>query len=85
MRTDTDLAALLAEARPHLGRAFGVSRTGLRYQRTDDGVHWKLVMLLPRDFSGDPEACLRQFDETWWLNNCHRSGGRLVFDYEVAA
>jgi hypothetical protein len=26
---------------------------------------------------------LQRFDETWWLNNLKKAGGRIVFDYEL--
>ena len=52
-------------------------------QSSDDDSILKVAVQLPADFDRDPERALQSFDEEWWLNNCHRSGGVLVFDYEM--
>lgn len=75
--------ALLCEAVEPLQRAFGDEiRLYLRDLSCAEDCLWKAVIEIPPDFQGDPEAALRSFDEDWWLANCHRSDGGLVFDYE---
>jgi hypothetical protein len=78
------LYALLAEAVQHLKDAFGERRlVQVRLQASDDGSLLKAAVQLPADFGDDPERALQSFDEEWWLKNCSRSGGSLVFDYEI--
>jgi hypothetical protein len=78
------LAALLIEAVKPLQNAFGEGRViHLRAQASDDDSCLKVAVQLPSNFDGDPERALRSFDAGWWLDNCHRSGGALVFDYEM--
>jgi hypothetical protein len=78
------LYELLAEAVGPLQNAFGEGRTvQLRLQSSGDESLLKVAVQLPADFAGDPERALRSFDDEWWLDNCHRSGGALVFDYEI--
>ena len=43
----------------------------------------KVVVWLPSISVMTRNVRLQTFDEDWWLNNCHRSGGALVFDYEM--
>ena len=78
------LYPLLIEAIKPLQHAFGEKRIlQIRVQSSDEDTILKVAVQLPADFDGDPERALRSFDEEWWLNNCHRSGGTLVFDYET--
>jgi hypothetical protein len=78
------LYTLLVEAVRPLQNAFGERRiVQVRVQFSDDDSLLKVAVQLPADFGGDPERALRSFDGEWWLNNCHRSGGALVFDYEI--
>jgi hypothetical protein len=77
------LYTLLAEAVRPLQDAFGERRLiQIRVQFSDDDSLLKVAVQLPADFD-DPELALHSFDRDWWLNNCHRSGGALVFDYEI--
>lgn len=86
LREDPALAALLIEAVKPLRNAFGEGRIlQLRVQSSDDDSFLKVAVQLPSHFDGDPERALRSFDAGWWLENCHRSGGALVFDYEIHA
>ena len=78
-----ELISLFEEARPHLRHAFPNLR-GLTVREqwgSDESPLVKVTVSLPPDFA-NPEAALRMFDEEWWLENCHRSHGNLVFDYE---
>jgi hypothetical protein len=79
------LSALLIEAVKPLQNAFGEGRViQLRAQASDDDTFLKVAVQLPSSF-GDAERALRSFDVAWWLDNCHRSGGALVFDYHIQA
>jgi len=83
LRQEPSLYMLLTEAIEPLHRAFGGTRIiHARVQASDDGNLLKVAVQLPLDFA-EPEHALRSFDENWWLNNCYRSGGALVFDYEM--
>jgi hypothetical protein len=78
------LYPLLVEAVKPLQHAFGDRRLiYARIQSSDEDNLLKVVVRLPANFCSDPECALEAFDEEWWLNNCHRSGGVLVFDYEM--
>jgi hypothetical protein len=78
------LYSLLIDAIVPLQRAFGDRRlVYIRIQSCDEDSLLKVAIRLPANFGGDPECALQAFDEEWWLNNCHRSGGTLVFDYEM--
>lgn len=78
------LFALLVEAIRPLKDAFGESPIiQVRVQYSDDDSLVKVAVQLPADFGDGAERALRSFDAEWWLNNCHRSGGALVFDYEI--
>jgi hypothetical protein len=78
------LFTLLIEAVGPLRMAFGEKRLlQVRVQYSDDDRLLKVAVQLPADFGSDPEGALRSFDRKWWLQNCHRSGGVLVFDYEI--
>ncbi len=82
---ETSLYTLLIEAIKPLQHAFGEKRIiHLRIQSSEDDMIVKVAVQLPADFGDDPERALQSFDEEWWLNNCHRSDGALVFDYEIA-
>jgi hypothetical protein len=83
LREEPPLAALLIEAVKPLQNAFGEGRViHLRAQASDDDTFLKVTVQLPPSFD-DAERALRSFDGGWWLDNCHRSGGALVFDYEM--
>lgn len=78
------LFTLLIQAVGPLQMAFGEKRLlQVRVQYSDDDRFLKVAVQLPADFGSDPEGALRSFDREWWLQNCHRSGGMLVFDYEI--
>jgi hypothetical protein len=84
LEEESALYTLLVEAVGPLKTAFGEGRiVQVRVQFSDDDSLLKVAVQLPVDFEKDSERALRSFDEEWWLNNCHRSGGALVFDYEI--
>jgi len=77
------LFRILVEAAAPLHQAFGKRRVlQLRAQFSDEESMLKAVVRIPANFD-DPERALRSFDAAWWLENCRRSGGSLVFDYEI--
>jgi hypothetical protein len=78
------LYSLLLDAVAPLRQAFGDKRLiYIRVQSSDEDSILKITVRLPAHFGDDPEGALQAFDEAWWLNNCHRSRGTLVFDYEM--
>jgi hypothetical protein len=84
LEEEAALYRLLLEAVGPLQNAFGGGRIiHLRVLVSDDDSLIKVAVQLPADLDGDPERALRSFDNDWWLGNCHRSGGALVFDYEI--
>jgi hypothetical protein len=84
LATEPALYSLLIEAVEPLRHAFGDKRLiYIRIQPADEGSILKVTVRLPANFRNNPEGALRAFDEDWWLNNCHRSSGVLVFDYEM--
>jgi len=84
LQAEPALYSLLVDAVEPLQHAFGDKRlVYIRVQSCDEGSLLKVAVWLPANFGDDPERALQAFDEEWWLNNCHRSGGALVFDYEM--
>jgi hypothetical protein len=85
LKEQSTLYMLLVEAVRPSQIAFG--EKGLlhvRAQHSEDDWLLKVAVQLPANFGDDQaEEALRSFDREWWLNNCHRSGGVLVFDYEI--
>lgn len=76
------LSALLAEAVRPLQAAFGDRLFHLRVQNSDEDSLVRVTVRLPVNYE-HPEIALSAFDNSWWLNNCHRSSGILVIDYEI--
>ncbi len=83
LEDDPTLFGLLVEAVEPLQLSFGKKRIlHIRVQRFDDDTLLKVAVQLPPDFPG-PEEALKSFDSEWWMNNCQRSTGTLLFDYEI--
>jgi hypothetical protein len=76
------LYPLLLEAVRPLKAAFGDRLFHIRVQQSDYDTLLKVAIQLNADFAR-PETALNAFDSSWWINNCHRSSGALVFDYEI--
>ena len=76
------LFPLLIQAVQPLKSAFGERLFHIRVQHSDYDSLLKIAVRLPDDFV-EPETALRSFDTNWWINNCQRSSGALVFDYEI--
>ena len=84
LETQPAISPLLMGAVEPLRNAFGDRRLiYIRTQSSDEDNLLRVVIRLSADFGSDPERALRSFHKEWWLNNCHRSGGTLVFDYEM--
>jgi hypothetical protein len=84
LEEESVLYTLLVEAVRPLQIAFGERRLfHIRVQHSEDDSLLKVAVQWPANSSDDPERALTSFDTNWWLNNCQRSGGALVFDYEI--
>jgi hypothetical protein len=84
LATEPALYSLLIEAVEPLRQAFGDKRLiYIRVLSSDEDSVLKVTVRLPATFDDNPEGTLQAFDQAWWLSNCHRSGGTLVFDYEM--
>jgi hypothetical protein len=84
LQEEPQLYPLLLDAVEPLQQTFGNKRLiYIRVQTSDEDSILKVTIWLPTNFGGDPERVLQDFDKEWWLKNCHRSGGALVFDYEM--
>ena len=57
--------------------------SSVRIQNSDDSLMLRVAVQLPATIANDAESLLDAFDEQWWLENCRRSNGALVFDYEI--
>lgn len=76
---------ILLEAVPNLRAAFGAEailqlRVGIEEETTK--VIYGIVIW--KESLDSARSALRQFDDSWWLNNVKRASGRIVFDYELA-
>jgi hypothetical protein len=83
IRQGRDLGPLLVEAVTPLRRSFGDS-VPLRLKLLIGGEEEPSLValaIIPTAFP-EPEEALSQFDKGWWLDNCHRAGAMVVFDYE---
>ena len=80
--SEPGLNSVLMDAVEPLQKAFGDKPVlKARIQHADEDRLLKVAVQLPASFSADPEAALRSFDESWWIENCHRSS-LIEFDYE---
>lgn len=78
------LAELLCEAIAHLNSSFGGdSIKRIEVVDSDEGASIRVLARIMTGGLSEADAALRDFDEKWWLLNCHRSDGSLVFDYEI--
>ncbi len=82
IRNRPNLGRLLVEAVAPLRRSFGenvVLRLDLLVGDEDPTL--RAVAVVPAAFPG-PEAALARFDTGWWLDNWHRGGAMVNFDWE---
>ncbi len=80
---ERDLPKLLLEAVRPLRESFGDKLLQLNASTNDDDISLKATILWPGDIAS-ATAALEDFDERWWLDNCSRAHGHLIFDYELA-
>lgn len=77
------LGELLWEAVAQLDCSFGPgSIKKVEVIRSDEDLSIRVVACNPSITPDEAETSLRNFVRQWWLHNCHRSDGSLVFDYE---
>lgn len=80
--TQRDLSKLLIEAVQPLKKAFGYKLVQL--QGLSDGDDVSLTATVQwQDDANLARAARDNFDQDWWLANCNRAHGFLVFDYEL--
>lgn len=78
------LADLLLEAAPLLKEYFGAdAQIALRVRIDESGAQTLQSIVRWKGSLRDATAALERFDESWWLENCHRAFGNIVFDYEL--
>lgn len=75
---------LLSEAANWLDAAFGPGKLKLlRLLQEDSGYSSVFGIVLWPGSVEDGHAALREFDQSWWLANCHRAGGLVNFNIEL--
>jgi hypothetical protein len=75
---------ILQEAVPYLKASFG-NRTPLALDVMPEDGPPRIVYALAM-WEGEPDqsrAALRDFDQKWGVANSRKSGGRIVFDYQL--
>ena len=78
------LMPVLLESIPHLLECFGPNAFLALEVVLDEGLPTEIYALVL--WHGDrsiARAALKKFDESWWRSNLRKSGGRIVFDYEL--
>lgn len=84
LREHRALPVLLLDAVPWLKSAFGDTATlQLQLMIEEDEPTALCGLVLWTDSLASAQEALRRFDESWWLNNCRRASGNLVFDIEL--
>jgi hypothetical protein len=78
------LIPILLAGMPSMKECFGEDTPLALEIMSDDGPPTAIYALaLWRGERTDARAALTRFDELWWLANLRRTGGRIVFDYEL--
>jgi hypothetical protein len=77
-----ELPKLLLEAVRPLRTSFGEKLLQLQANSDGDDIFLKSTILWPGD-AASARAALDNFDQSWWLDNCTRAHGHLIFDYEL--
>ena len=81
---DQELFVILIESVKPLGNAFGRKRVlQMTGQSSDDGLMLRVAVQLPAEIATEASGQLHSFDQNWWLQNCRRTNGALVFDCEI--
>jgi hypothetical protein len=76
------LPKLLLDAVQPLRESFGEKLLQLQANSDGEDVSLRATILWP-DSAESAHAALDNFDQRWWLDNCNRAHGYLVFDYEL--
>jgi hypothetical protein len=76
------LPGLLLDAVPQLRRWFGDRLLQLRVSADEEDITARASVVWSGGLE-EAEEALRAFDRNWWLANCPRSNGYLVFDFEL--
>ena len=82
LREQRDLPGLLLDAVPQLRQWFGDRLLQLQVSADEEDITARASVVWPGDLER-AEAALRAFDQNWWLTNCAKSNGYLVFDFEL--
>jgi hypothetical protein len=82
LREQGQLPGLLMEAVPYLPKWFGDRPLHLRVSYAEEEIALRASVVWPSALEPAEEA-LRAFDADWWLANCAKSDGYLVFDFEL--
>jgi hypothetical protein len=79
-------ASTLIESVPYLAESFGPNTPLALEIMAEDGPPTTIYALaIWRDDRIEARSALQRFDETWWLKNLKKAGGRIVFDYELVS
>ena len=82
LQEQRELPAILMEAVPQLRRWFGDRLLQLKATADDEDIIARGSVVWPGNLQ-EAERALGAFDQNWWLENCVRSNGYLVFDFEL--
>ena len=84
LREHRALPIVLLDAVPRLRDAFGTDATlQLQLMVEEDEPTILCGLVLWAGPLPSAQRALRRFDEAWWLSNCQRASGNLIFDYEL--
>lgn len=75
---------VLLEAAPHLKQYFGADTPlHLRVNFDEDGSRTLQSLAIWKGTLREAKAALARVDKAWWLRNCRRGSGNIIFDYEL--
>ncbi|MFZ0629720.1 MAG: hypothetical protein WA399_02090 [Acidobacteriaceae bacterium] len=84
LREHRALPVLLLDAVPWLKSAFGDTPTLQLQLMIEEGEPATLCgLVLWTGALESAKEALRRFDDNWWLSNCRRASGNLIFDIEL--
>jgi hypothetical protein len=78
------IPGLLLEAAAYLRNCFGpIVPLRLTVSLEEDGSRTLQALAVWNGPLNEAKNALARFDMDWWLDNCRRSSGRTIFDYEL--
>lgn len=84
LREHRALPVVLLDAVPWLKTSFGADATlQLQLMLEEDEPTSLCGLVLWTGSLASAQMALHEFDESWWLRNCQRASGNLIFDYEL--